>query len=246
MAKHILPLMPEHTTYTESFFGGGAIFFLKPQAEVEIINDLNKEVINFYRTIIKDFDALQLEIQSTLHSHSSFDDAKLIHSNPHLFSEVKRAWAFFVLANQSFASDMKSFGFSLKAGRQICNSFNSKVKNFTSEYQQRLENVIVESDDALKVITRYDSPDTFHYVDPPYYNSNCKFYDDYSIAMFKTLLSTLSTIEGKFLLSSYPSDILTEYTTTCKWFTKEIKKEVSVNNGKNKIKTEVLTANYPI
>jgi len=48
MTKEILSLIPKHKIYIEPFFGGGAIFFTKEPSEVEIINDLNSYVINFY------------------------------------------------------------------------------------------------------------------------------------------------------------------------------------------------------
>jgi DNA adenine methylase len=59
MLPHILPLIPHHALYTEAFAGGAAVFFAKEPAQVEIINDLNGELINFYRTIVTDFDAVK-------------------------------------------------------------------------------------------------------------------------------------------------------------------------------------------
>lgn len=44
----ILPLIPDHVTYVEPFLGGGAVFWTKPKSEVEVINDTNRELINFY------------------------------------------------------------------------------------------------------------------------------------------------------------------------------------------------------
>ena len=48
MINEILGRIPEHRLYVEPFFGGGAVFFAKPPSKVEIINDVNSEVINFY------------------------------------------------------------------------------------------------------------------------------------------------------------------------------------------------------
>lgn len=74
-------------------------------------------------------------------------------------------------------------------------------------------------------------------------------YDGYSLADFTELLETLSKIKGKFLLSSYPSEILTEYTNKHKWKTKSFDMRISVaakNAIKKQRKIEVLTANYNI
>ncbi len=70
-------------------------------------------------------------------------------------------------------------------------------------------------------------------------------YNGYTKEDFKTLLKTLLNIKGKFLLSSYPSEILNKYTLDNNWHQISIEQNVKVSNiGKKKI--EVLTANYPI
>ena len=112
-----------------------------------------------------------------------------------------------------------------------------------------MQNVQVECTDALRVIRSRDFAKAFHYCDPPYFNSDCGHYNGYSKDDFESLLKTLESIEGKFLLSSYPSDILTQYTKTNKWNTLALEQSVSVANGTGKPgkkKIEVLTANYDL
>jgi DNA adenine methylase len=247
MVRHITPIIPPHKLYGEPFFGGGAFFFSKPASAVEVINDTNRELINFYRIVKSDFVSLEKEIQITLHSRSMHSDANVIYSNPHMFSEIKRAWAVWTLAAQSFSSMLDgSFGYDV-----IKNTTTKKITNkresFTLDYAIRLQNVQIECTDALRIITSRDTKDSFFYCDPPYYNSNCGHYDGYSIEDFEALLKTLAGIEGKFLLSSYHSPILTQYTKQKGWMQKSFESQVSVNKGGNgKQKVEVLTANYDI
>ncbi|MBN4051392.1 DNA adenine methylase, partial [bacterium AH-315-M05] len=66
LAKTIVALIPEHRLYCEPFFGGGAVFFAKEPSTVEVINDTNREVVNFYRVVKKHFRKLQQEIWATL------------------------------------------------------------------------------------------------------------------------------------------------------------------------------------
>ena len=135
-----------------------------------------------------------------------------------------------------------------KAKTRTPKTIQNKKESFTEELAIRLQNVQLECTDALKVIRSRDTSDSFFYCDPPYYNSNCGHYDGYSIEDFENLLKLISKIEGKFLLSSYPSDILTQYTTENGWHTKSFQQKVTVNakSGKLKPKIEVLTANYSI
>lgn len=102
MLKYILPLIPSHSIYVEPFFGGGAVFFAKEPAKVEFINDHDAEVINFYSVVKRKFKSLKKEIDITLHSEHQQKKAKEIYLNPKGHSEVKRAWALWVLSHQSF------------------------------------------------------------------------------------------------------------------------------------------------
>lgn len=249
LVKEILPLIPNHKTYTETFVGGGAIFWAKPKSETEVINDINKELINFYECVQNEFVELEKMVRISLHSRSLHNDASVIYNNPHMFTRIKRAWAIWVLSAQSFSSMLDgSFGYDKTKG-----TTSQKIKNkrneFTLSYAERIQNVQVECTDALRIIRSRDNIAAFHYVDPPYYNSDCGHYDGYSIDDFENLLKTLSEVEGKFLLSSYPSEILTTYTKKHNWNTKTIEQTVSVAVGTGKPrkkKIEVFTANYDL
>lgn len=246
MVKHILPLIPEHNLYCEPFFGGGAIFFAKPPSPVEVINDVNNEVVNFYRISQTQFENLKYEVDTTLHSRQLHTDAQVIYHYPHLFSDVKRAWAFWTLANQSFSANITGgWGYERKTNKTSLKVENKKLQ-FTYEFKERLKTVQIENTDALKVIKSRDSKDSFHYCDPPYYNSDCGHYNGYKESDFVELLETLSNVEGKFLLSSYPSDPLKKFVKENKWHQITVSQKVSVTYQTTKTKTEVLTANYDI
>lgn len=58
LAERIIALIPKHNCYTEAFFGGGAVFFRKGVSKVEIINDLNDNMVNFYKAIKRSFPEL--------------------------------------------------------------------------------------------------------------------------------------------------------------------------------------------
>ena len=68
-----------------------------------------------------------------------------------------------------------------------------------------MEQTQIESNDACTVITSRDAVDAFHYVDPPYIDSNQGHYGGYGKDDYINLLKTLAKVKGKFLLSSYPS-----------------------------------------
>lgn len=246
----ILTKIPTHKLYCEPFVGGAAVFFGKPISDVEVINDTNKELINFYRVCKEKFLDLQSLVRITLHSRSAHRDAKIINANPHLFTDVQRAWAVWVLSSQSFAAKLDGpWGYDLSR-RTTTTKISNKREQFTEDLAIRLQNAQIECTDALYIIQGRDSSDSFFYCDPPYYNSDCGHYDGYTVEDFERLLQVLSKIKGKFLLSSYPSDLLKKYWKAHGWYMWSLETGVSVNNkggaGYQKRKVEVLSANYPI
>lgn len=246
MVKTILPLIPKHEIYCEPFSGGAAVFFAKEPARLEIINDLNGELVNFYQVLKDDFEALQREVSLTLHSRLLHKQARVVYNNPGLFDRVKRAWALWMLANCSFNRAIDAI-FAYDRRGDVTLSLYNKRKNFTAAYTERLGHTLIECDDALKIIKRYDNEKAFFYADPPYAGSAMGHYKGYTQKDFDALLETLGGIKGKFLLSSYMNDELDDFTKKHGWHTLKIEMRLTVNvQNKSLVKTEVLTANYPI
>jgi DNA adenine methylase len=247
LAKKIISLIPVHEIYCEPFIGGGAVFFQKQPSKSEIINDINGELINFYEVIQKDFPLLVQQVSISLHSRELYRQARVVNENPEMFDRIKRAWAVWVLANFSFGANWNA-GWGYDAAGQTTKSITNKRNSFTEELAIRMQNVQIESCDALKIISSRDRPETFFYCDPPYPDTDQGHYDGYSSEDFRHLLEILEHIQGKFLLSSFRHPVLKEFTNRNSWYQIELKmnKPMSVKSGIPKQKIEVLTANYPI
>jgi DNA adenine methylase len=245
LISEILPRIPQHTLYCEPFIGGAAVFFAKEPSKVEVINDTNREVINFYQVCKNHFHKLQALVATSLHSRSLHDDAWVVYNKPHLHDEIRRAWAVWVLAAQSFSSSLtNSWGFDLQKG-STSKKIDNKRQDFTEQMAIRLQRTQIECADAIYIIGSRDTTESFFYVDPPYYNSNMGHYDGYTESDFEALLKLLGTIKGKFLLSSYPSDLLKKYTELHNWSQHKITQRITADGGlKKRNKIEVLTWNY--
>lgn len=248
LLQHILPRIPEHTSYVEPFAGGAAVFWAKAPADIEVLNDTNKELINFYQVVQHKYSALAREIRASLHCRDTHRRAWVINQNPDMFDAVRRAWAVWVLSSQSFSAILDgSWGYD-REKNQTTKKIPSKKRRFTEHLAARLENVQLECTDALYVIKSRDTASAFFYCDPPYYNSDCAHYDGYSLDDYENLLSTLAGIKGKFLLSSYPSETLIAHAKKHGWQMRSVDQRVTVNakSGYMKRKVEVLTANYSL
>lgn len=245
LLKHILPLVPDHTLYTESFAGGAALLFAKKPSAVEVINDLNSELINFYWCASIYYPDLKREIDKTLHSRGIYEHARHIYKHPQFFEPVQRAWAVWAITKLSFASRMDgSFGFD-KQKQSVSIKINNAKDAFTQELCDRLSRVTIECGGAFDVIRRFDRDGAFHFVDPPYINSDCGHYKGmFGYDDLMRLLELLCGIKGKFMLTMYPLEEIDQYAGKNGWKIVEIERVISSSRDSRKKKPEWIIMNY--
>lgn len=126
-----------------------------------------------------------------------------------------------------------------------------KVRNSKDEFTEllcsRLKNVTIESRDALKVIEIYDSSDTFHFIDPPYINSDCGHYegsfDEYNM---DCLLKLLEIIKGKFMLTMFPLAMIEEYAKRNGWVIHRVERTISASKTSRRKQEEWMVVNYQV
>jgi len=246
MINHILPLIPPHRIYVEPFFGGGSIFFAKGPSFLEVINDTNDNVVNFFRIMKTRLPELNAEIDATLYSESDYKRARKIYRSPRGYSRMNRAWAFWIVSNNSFAHSTLNGGVKFDQGTNGSHTgivFDRRKKQL-KEYEGRLAQVQIECRDALNVIDRRDDPETFFYLDPPYPGADQGPYKGYTSEVLQKLLDVLTGIKGKFMLSNYPSELLDQYVILNDWHVKLFDMRLSAPKRNGDRKREVLVMNY--
>ncbi len=244
MLHYLLALVPPHRTYVEAFAGGASLFWGKAPSKMEVLNDMNGNIANFYTIMKTRFEELRTKVECTLHDEYTHRQACQIYRKPEDHDELTRAWAFWTAANMSYAHEV---GGSFQWSRNKKDSWHPPVKthnkrNNFKKYTSRLEHTLIFNKDALKVIEKLDDPETFFYLDPPYVGANQGHYDGYKQEDFTAMIDQLASIKGKFLLSSYQNDYLTKVTNQQGWHTEAIEMRLGVVVGQKK--TEVLTWNY--
>lgn len=248
MLKYITPLVPDHDVYTEVYAGGAALFFAKDLAKVNVINDLNGMLINFYRTIVNDFDGLKQEISTTLHCREQFEIAQFIYVHEDYFTNVQKAWAVWMLSKVAFSGRLdSSFSFDKSNGSKARRVRLAKDQ-IDIELKSKLERSTLEQDDAIKVLKRYDTKKAFHFIDPPYVGSNMGHYAGmFNDQDLEELLNECADLEGKFMLTMYPSDIIKEKADLCGWVIHAIESRVTACRSKYQRKQEEwMVCNYSI
>ena len=169
----------------------------------EVINDLNSHVINFFKVLRDDGQELCRRLDLSLYSQESHKQAKELESG----SEIERAEKFFINISQSFGGSLGHGWGTGVYGANHSVTYMNQVKNLIT-YIERMKFVYISREDALKVIKRFDSPQTFFYCDPPYPDTDQGHYNGYSIDNFMELVEVLQNIKGSFLLSCYPLENL--------------------------------------
>ena len=252
MGATIVSMFPKHKIYCEPFFGGGAVFFMKPKVGLEVINDHNNMLINFYQVTQNQFDELETMIKQTLHSETMYRYAKDIWNGRCDADSIMKAWAVWLITNGSFAGSMHG-------GWKWCNGSSGShtgvfLKNKRSEFaeslHERLQTVQISCRDALRVIKERDSKDTLFYLDPPYPGCVQQHYSGYTHKDLFQLLELLTTIKGSFILSNYWCQTLKYFILKNKWNYKTLEVSLKVNHlGKGqKIhkRHEILVYNFTI
>jgi DNA adenine methylase len=253
MAERIISMIPPHNIYVEPFFGGGAVFFRKKKSGLEVINDKNEMLINFYTQVVNNFPDLEKMIECTLHSEAMYHHAKDVWNNRVESNDIEKAWAIWIITNESFAGTFHG-GWKWdngSSGGHFGISFSNKRIAFNKSLSHRLSNVQISCRDALRVITDRDTVDTFFYLDPPYPGCDQKHYSGYSHKDLFELLQLLSNIKGKFILSNFWCQTIRYHVLKYGWNFQDIEMNSNVNqlgrgrSGK-KTKHEFLIYNYDI
>ncbi len=248
MLRYILPNIPKHEVYVEPFGGSLCVLLAKEPVRNEVVNDSNAAIMNFFTVLTTSFEELKAKIEQTPYSRIVHKVALSMYEYPHFFSPVQRAWSFFVLSNQGFSGTLTSWGPYLKGKNAL--TWERKKDLITPQLRDRLKAVQMECTDAVKLVKSKNDPSAFIYADPPYFNSDCRAYQgSYTEEDFRTLLEALAEHKGRFLLSSYPSNVLDVFVHKYGWHQKAVVQRVTANGTKSRKyreKTELLTANYPL
>ncbi len=102
LAKRIIELFPKHTTYAEVFAGGAQVFFAKEPSKVEVLNDRDGEIANFFRICQSHYEELVRYLRFMLVSRTWFE--LLRKTDPATLTDIQRAARYFYLLKGSFAS----------------------------------------------------------------------------------------------------------------------------------------------
>lgn len=197
IADQIIEIFPEHTTYVEAFAGGAQVLFHKAPSQVEVLNDLDGEVVNFFRVCQSHHEELVRCLRFILVSRRKF--AQLKSANPEDMTDIQRAARYFYLLKNSFAALVRNPNYHFSVTQPP--SFNiTKIPELIEAAHKRLARVQIESLPYQEILQRYDRPTTLFYLDPPYFRRKLYRFN-FSDSDFEAMEHRLRNLRGRFVLS---------------------------------------------
>lgn len=199
LANKIISLIPEHHAYCEVFSGGAWVFFTKEQSKVEVINDLDGDLISFYRVVQNHLEEFLKQFKWCLTSREWFEDWKDQLEGRGL-TDIQKAARYYYVQRLAFGGRVRNRSYGVQIDGRTPRVNILRLEEEMSDIHIRLANVRIENLSWRKLIPRYDKPNTFFYCDPPYYK--CPDYKhNFTPEDFIELSDTLQNIQGKFMLS---------------------------------------------
>lgn len=161
---------------------------------IEVFNDINDELINFYLVCQRHPEELLRLWELTPRSISLF---KGRHQGE-LATDIERAVEF--LSQNTFGFNGKRDTFSKARGRKRNTSLVGKIDKL-SALAERFDKVTILNQDVFSLLDFYDSETTFFFLDPPYLTGDQSLYGSHSEFDHRRLSKSLQAIKGKYLLT---------------------------------------------
>ena len=208
LAEAIINEFGEHYHYLEPYFGSGAVFFTKEPSPHELINDINGQVVNFFRVLRDQTDELRFALEATPWSREEYDQ-----SDEETGDDLEDARRFVTRIWQAHASDLaKKTGWKNRGSRQAARGMSFRWQRVPSELAEiayRLKDAEIENRPAIEVIRRFATEDTLIYADPPYLmeTRTQKLYSqEMTLEEHVEMLDALIAHPGPVVISGYASD----------------------------------------
>ncbi|MBN8594817.1 MAG: DNA adenine methylase [Anaerolineae bacterium] len=242
LSDWIISFFPPHDVYVEPYAGGAAVFFRKEPSAIECINDLESDVVNFFKVLRERHDELARAIELTPFSREEYEQAYDLAAAHH--DPVEWARRYYILAYQSFGAfsgRRTGWRYTLQSDSRSAPVGDWNRLTGLEKAARRLKQAHIEHDDALSVIKRWDSPKTLFYLDPPYLGSERTggHRKRYALEMMGEhehcqLAEVLHQIQGMAVLSGYDGPLYQRLYPDWPTFHKD------VNTTGNSMATETL------
>lgn len=193
---HLITKFPPHECYVEVFAGGAALYFMRPPAKVEVINDINGELVRLYRVVQNHLEEFVRHFKFALASREVFKWHQ--ETPPDGLTEIQRAVRFFYLQQHAFGGKVSGQTWGTATTAPPVNLL--RIEENLSAAHLRLAGAFIEHLDWHALIERYDRPHTLFYLDPPYWQTE-GYGVVFGLEQYEKMAATIAGIQGKAIVS---------------------------------------------
>ena len=209
IAQKIVRMIPPHEIYVEPFLGSGSVFFQKTPSKVEVINDVNDLLVNFFKVIKENMDEFLSKIDDAFHSRSLFNEYRMTDWKA-LDDPIEKAFRFYYLIKSAWNGlyrTNKEGKFNAPFGGSCNTPRDGGIRSLARQFldttviekaRRRLQRATIDCLDYKEVVKTHDSKHTFFFFDPPYdtdYTYGTGKFD------YEGLKNVLLGIKGKWILT---------------------------------------------
>lgn len=236
----IISFFPPHTNYSEPFFGGGSVFFQKPRSIMETVNDLDSDVVNYFRVLREQPQELIDLICLTPWSREEFQLNQVRTDNA--LENARRFFTRALMAMGRSPLDPTTGPRMVKNGQKLFSTrflkFDSESTEHLLQVAQRLQGVQIENKRFEKFIPDYDTVEGLTYADPPYVLSERTgkgYIHEFSEEDHRNLAELLRACKGSVVLSGYACPLYVDLYEEHGWTRHDIPSKT--NSGKSQIES---------
>jgi len=252
LAERIVNLLPEHAHYVEPFAGGLSVLLAKPRVAMETVNDLDGDLMTFWRVLRDRPEDLARVCMLTPHSRAEHENAYKPAEDE--LEQARRVW---VLLTQGRGSTLRRTGWRFyrnpgDSGYSMPDYLGAYVRRI-HDAAARLAGVSLECREGLEVIGDYGKhADVLLYVDPPYLGSTRSANYRHELTgedEHRALADALNGCDAAVVLSGYPSPLYEDLyagwhrTELRAWTGNGIRGDATKTDGD---RVEVLWSNRPL
>lgn len=214
LAPWILQFFPPHRVYVEPFGGGASVLLRKDRCHAEVYNELDGEIVNLFCQLRDQGDEMLRRLTFTPFARDEFLTAYEACDDP--IEQARRTLIRSFMGFGSAAASGQTTGFRANSNRSGTTPAHdwANLPGALQAVIARLTGVVIENREAMACMLAHDSPNTLHYVDPPYVHSTRNassrtraYKHEMSDDQHRKLASGLRNLTGMVVLSGYPSDI---------------------------------------
>ena len=199
------PSRTEYDTFVDLFGGGSSVILNATPTKRDIYNDINEEIVNFFRVLRTEGEKLMELLRLTPYSRTEYDEAFIYDPND---EDIERARKTAIKAQFGYGGTGGGF----KAyEREV--SITKMYSNWIDGLEfviNRFRNITIENMDAMKLLKKVDSKRTLAYIDPPYLGPDDYEYN-YSEEKHIKMLKQIKECDSMIIVSGVPSKLYDAY-----------------------------------